>query len=113
MNLVDNCLDKEAVDYVSKQCSAVTDTFIAMTKFTNVNNITIPIKEPANKNIQKQLNFYSTKKKRKVKSQVRFAKPSRDEIDGFYNAQFWEIGNMSSGVHGKYSKRPSNSSDFT
>ena len=38
---------------------------------------------PANKNMEKQLRFFSTKKKRKNLKKIRFAKPTTDEKEQF------------------------------
>ena len=50
-----------------------------------------PVKlERGNKNIEKQISFYSTKRKRKQKSNVRFAKPTMEDYNDFYELKVWE-----------------------
>ena len=84
--------DVDALNELNKQLTSSLSTFEAMTKFKNVNNIKPVTNEPANKNLEKQVNFYSTKKKRKCKGNVRFAKPTQDDLNKFFNVKPWEGG---------------------
>ena len=86
MQRVENCsnLDCEALVYLQKQMMTSLNTFDAMCKHKFVTVIKPTINIPSNKNIVPQNNFYSTKKKRKQNSNIRFAKPTTTEKDNFF-----------------------------
>ena len=86
MQRVENCsnLDIEALRHVEKQVTSTLNTFDAMSKYQSVKELKPTSSVPANKNITRQLKFYSTKKKRKRNSNVRYAKPTSEEKVSFF-----------------------------
>ena len=83
---VENCsdLDASAVHYLSKETTSAIHTFDALCKFKYTETLR-PVKIiPSNKTVERQRNFFSTKKKRKAKENVRFQKPSFREKDKIF-----------------------------
>ena len=73
--------DIEAIKHLDKDLAASTNTFLSMKKNTNIAKIELKENFPPNKNIEVQQKFRSITK-RKKKSRVRLAKPTREEQDG-------------------------------
>ena len=85
MQRVENCsnLDMDALKHVEKQITSIINKFDAMSKYHSVKELEPSASVPANKNTIRQTKFYSTKKKRKQKSNVRFAKPTAEDKGKF------------------------------
>ena len=71
--------DLDAIKHLDKQISAAIITFQSLRQYKPVYTLQATRFVPFNKNIEVQKNFYSTKKRRKQKNNVRFAKPSVEE----------------------------------
>ena len=77
--------DIEAIKHLEKQITAVRVTFQSLRKYKPEYKLQAKRIVPHNKNIDVQKNFHSTKKKRKQKSNIRFAKPSIEERLTLFN----------------------------
>ena len=76
---IKNCNNVEAFKQLNKQVTAAHHMFMSMKKQECLSPLKTVCKSPANKNIEKQSKFKSTKKKRKRTNRVRFAKPTRED----------------------------------
>ena len=76
--------DIEAVKHLDKQVNAAKHTFQSLRKYKLVSKLQETTFVPHNKKIDTQLNFYSTKKKRKQNSNVRYAKPTIEEKEELF-----------------------------
>lgn len=89
---VNSCNNNEALEQLNKQLTSALSTFDACNKFQGVKNINLLKSPPGNKNVEKQLNFFSTKKKRKSKNKIRFARPTSEDLKDFFQSKDWEHG---------------------
>ena len=83
-------LDNETVKFLDKQLTATINSFDALRHLCQHKSLKYikPVTViPANKNITPQLKFYSTKKKRKQKPNVKFSKPSFEKKEKFFSVQ--------------------------
>ena len=103
---IESCsnLDEEALVHLQKQMSSSLNTFDAMCKHKHVPVMKQTINIPSHKNIIPQNNFYSTKKKRKQNSNVRFAKPTTEEKDNFFDTLSWQTTKMKVSVTDEVNK---------
>ena len=77
---LDSCHDKEALQQLDKQINAAQHLFSSLQKRTSLHKMKPTTIEPANKNIERQRRFHSTKKKKKTTKRVRFTKPTREDV---------------------------------
>lgn len=73
------CQHKKPLQQLEKQLSAAQSLLSSLQNRKPLKEIQLKSRAPANKNIQQQLRFYSTKKKRKHDRNVRYSKPTREE----------------------------------
>ena len=79
LSQVQCCQHKQPLQQLEKQLNAAQSLFTSLQNRKPLKEIQPKSRAPANKNIQPQLRFYSTKKKRKRDSNVRYSKPTREE----------------------------------
>lgn len=78
---VESCINKEALQQLDKQINAAQNLFSSLQKHTFHHHKMQPISNtPANKNIEKQKGFRSTKKRTKTANKSRFTKPTNEDI---------------------------------
>ncbi len=79
------CEDIDIIIQISKQVNASHHLYKSMQKQNSTMSPMKPVSNsPANKNIDPQRKFRSTKKKRKQTTKVRFAKPTHDDISALF-----------------------------
>lgn len=79
LSQVESCQHKQPLQQLEKQLNAAQSLFSSLQNRKPLKEIQLKSRAPANKHIQPQLRFYSTKKKRKRDSNVRYSKPTREE----------------------------------
>ena len=79
LSQVESCQHKQPLQQLEKQLNAAQSLFSSLQNRKPLKEIQPKSRAPANKHIQPQLRFYSTKKKRKRDSNVRYSKPTREE----------------------------------
>ena len=77
---LETCEDKLALQELQKHLNAGQSIFTSLQKRKPLKELKVTSKATANKKIETQPRFYSTKKKRKRKSNMRFAKPTKEEV---------------------------------
>ncbi|XP_028408935.1 uncharacterized protein LOC114542468 isoform X2 [Dendronephthya gigantea] len=78
---IESCTNKEALQQLDKQINAAQNVFSSLQKHPCLHHKMQPISNtPANKNIEKQKGFRSTKKKAKTTNKSRLTKPSKEDI---------------------------------
>ena len=77
---LDSCHDKVALQQLDKQINAAQHLFSSLQKRTSLHKMKPTTIAPANKNIERQKRFHSTKKKTKTTKRVRFTKPTREDV---------------------------------
>ena len=77
---IESCTNKEALQHLDKQINAAQNLFSSLQKHTCHHKMQPISNTPANKNIEKQKGFRSTKKKTKMSNRSRFTKPSTEDI---------------------------------
>ena len=77
----------EALKYLEKKMTEATSVFITINQEKKAQILDIKNEKlaPANKNMATQRRFYSTKKKRCKTSNIRYARPSKDEMKSFFS----------------------------
>ena len=80
----ETCQDKEALQQLEKQLNSAQSLFRSLQNRKSLKEIQLKSNAPGNKNITPQLRFHSTKKKRKRASNVRYSKPSREEMETIF-----------------------------
>ena len=76
-----NCNDKNALQQLEVQINSAKHLFTSLQNRTPLRQLQVSKQYPANKRIETQHRFYSTKKKRKNTQRLRFSKPTRNETD--------------------------------
>ncbi len=79
------CDNKSSLQELEKQLNAARHLFSSMNKHKPLEHLQVTRQFPGNKNIEAQLRFHSTKKKRKLLKNIRFSKPTRAEIDEIFS----------------------------
>ena len=80
LSQTETCQDKQAHNQLEKQLNSAQSLFISLQKRKPLAEIKVNSNALANKNIQPQLRFFTTQIKRKRLSNVRYSKPSREEM---------------------------------
>lgn len=83
--LNEECNDKEALQQLDKQLNAAHHLYLSMRKRKPLLQLKVTKNTPANKNIEVQRRFKSTKKKRKRTGNVRFMKPTNQDICSLFS----------------------------
>lgn len=86
--LADNvltCDNKSSLQELEKQLNSARHLFSSMNKHKPLEHLEVARQFPGNKNIETQLRFHSTKKKRKLPKNIRFSKPTRAEIEEIFS----------------------------
>lgn len=86
LNEVEHCTNKEALLELDKGLSAKHFLFESMQKSTPANLI-VKQNGPANKNMDRQRQFFSTKRKRKRQDNIRYSKPTREEKENLFRSR--------------------------
>ena len=73
-----NRCDKDALQHVYKQAISLKSTFLSLINNKNIPLLESKFKTPANKKIEVQRKFFSTKKRKKV-TNIRLVKPTSEE----------------------------------
>ncbi len=81
---LNGCDDKDILCQISKKVNASYHLYKSLTKENTSFTIKPVSNSPANKTIRPQQRFKSTKKKRKRNNNVRFAKPSHDDVTSLF-----------------------------
>ena len=78
LSQTETCQDKQALNQLEKQLNSAQSLFISLQKRKPLAEIKVNSNALANKNIQPQLQFFTTQKR--CLSNVRYSKPSREEM---------------------------------
>ena len=85
-HLVNQSENMEALKNLNKQLNAASSAFQAFSKYGQHPKQPLPrLESPANKNMETQRRFYSTKKKRTKPAVVRYAPPTLEEKELYYS----------------------------
>ena len=79
------CDNKSSLQELEKQLNSARHLFSSMNKHKPLEHLQVTRQFPGNKNIEAQVRFHSTKKKRKLPKNIRFSKPTRAEIDEIFS----------------------------
>ncbi|XP_029196009.2 uncharacterized protein LOC114961482 [Acropora millepora] len=84
---IDTCNNEEALSTLEKQLGAAYSTFTAVKKYGRIPTDLIPTQSasPPNKRMETQRRFHSTKRKRVNRKTVRYARPTIDEKELYFN----------------------------
>ena len=87
LDQLNDCDNNEVLQVLSKKLTAAKHLFISMKEQKSLSPLKLITSSPANKSIDKQNRFKSTKKKRKRTNKVRFAKPTKEDISSLFAAK--------------------------
>ena len=81
---LDRSCDTEALKYLEKKLTEAYSVFVTLNRQENLpKNIPVKSTAPANKKMEIQKRFFSTKRKRVTKNKVRYARPTQEEKTEF------------------------------
>lgn len=88
---VQSCIDKEALLQLDKKLlTAAKSLLVAMQQYQKPMSLQPKQNIPANKNIDPQRRFFSTKKKRKFANKGRFTKPTTEDLERIFSKDNWK-----------------------
>ena len=81
---VEHCTHKEALLELDRGLSAKQFLFDSMMKQPTAATLVLKENGPANKNLDRQRRFFSTKRKRKRQENIRYSKPTHEEKENLF-----------------------------